>query len=449
MSIPLPSHRDEVSRLVRLATPIVLAQLGLIGMGVTDVVMSGRVSGATLAAVSIGNAYHWSFVVFGQGILFALDPIVSQAFGARDSDAIRRAFRHGIALALMLTIPFIAVFQFGAPLLRLLGQPPEVIPLADGFVRALAPGLLAHFLFLVLRQTLQAQSITRYALAAVIIAILSNLFFNWLFLFGPFGLPRLGAVGTGISTTISRFVMLGALAWFGRAELRPLWSRLTAADFRLSAHMPMLRVGVPIGFQTGLESWAFLGASFIVGRFGTDAIAGNQIVMTMVTVTFMVPLGIGAAAATRVGNAIGAQDYAAVKRSAYTALFLGPCVMLVSCALFALIPSLLARLFTSDVKVIAAAEQLMPLAAAFQLFDGTQAVGCGILRGRGDTRAAAVINFIGYWMLGLPIGIALAFPSHVGPIGIWIGLTVGLAVVAVLIVARVRNRIETPIRRAS
>jgi MATE family multidrug resistance protein len=343
-------------------------------------------------------------------------------------------------------VPFIAAFQFAAPVLRAFRQPEEIVPIASSFVRANAASVPAFFVFTVLRQTLQGMNIVRPVTIAVIVGNVVNTAGDLVLIFGRFGLPALGAVGAGWATTGSRFVTAIVLALAAAQALGPARRRPRQAErvFELSAYVRMLAIGIPIGLQYGLESWVFITVSLIMGSMGPLVLAGHQIAINLASLSFMVPLGVGAAAAVRVGNAIGRRDLVGARRSALVSLAAGASVMVVSACAFGFAPRLLARVYTPDQGIIESAALLLPIAALFQIFDGTQAVGCGVLRGCADTRAAAIINLVGYWLLGLPLGLVLAYRFHLGPRGLWWGLTAGLAIVAVLLVARVRSRFSNP-----
>jgi MATE family multidrug resistance protein len=244
-------------------------------------------------------------------------------------------------------------------------------------------------------------------------------------------MPRLGVVGSAWATTLCRWVMVLLVAVLGAPGWWPWWRRSSPGVWSLRSILRMLAIGVPIGVQMGFEMGVFTAAALLIGTM----------------LSFMVPLGIGAAAATRVGNAIGRGDPFGARRGAAVALGMGASVMVISATVFALLPRQLAHLYSPDPQVIGAAAQLIPIAAIFQIFDGTQAVGCGVLRGAGDTRVAAAINLFGYWALGLPLGVLLAYRGGLGPRGLWWGLTAGLAVVATLLVWRIVVRFRRPIAR--
>lgn len=446
MSSPPHAVRDELSALARLAAPVVLVQVGMMMMGTVDAMMVGHFSSEGLAAVALGNVFHWGIVVFVQGILMSLDPLVSQAWGAGDHDAVSRWFQRGLVMAAVLSVPVVLLFWNAEPVLLLLRQPASSVPLAAGWIRAVSWGVPPLLAFFCMRQTLQAIHVVRPVLIVVVVANVANLVGNWALVYGHLGAPAMGTVGSGISTAICRWLMALLLALGTAPALAEVWrGRRTDENapslWTLPPYLRMLALGVPTGLQIGLEVWVFMTVSVLMGWLGSSIQAAHQIAMNLASLAFMVPLGIGAAAAVRVGNAIGRGDPEGSRRSALVALGAGASVMTVSALAFGLLPGLLASAYTEDPELIRLAKLLLPIAALFQIFDGTQAVGSGILRGAADTRAAAVINFVVYWAIGLPVGLLLAFRLGMGPRGLWWGLTLGLALAAVLLVHRVVRRI--------
>jgi MATE family multidrug resistance protein len=437
----------ELRALFRLALPMVIAQVGMVSLGVVDTIMVGHLSEDALAAVGVGSSYTFGTMIFGQGILHALDPLVSQAHGAGDEAAIALAWKRGMVLSLALSVPYVIAFSHAGPQLAFFGQRPEIVALADPFCRALAPGVPAFFLFVSFRQTLQGRGIVRPVLIAVVLANVANAIGNLALIYGMWGFPRMGVVGSAWSTTVCRWVMALSVVALGWPALRPSWRLHVEHLFELRPYIKLLGIGVPIGVQIGLEMWVFTTAALMIGAMGALQMSAHQIAINLASLSFMVPLGIGSAAATRVGNAIGRGDPPGAKLAAEVALGLGASVMTLSAAAFALFPRELAHIYSPEPEVIAVTAQLLPIAALFQIFDGTQAVGCGILRGAADVRVAMIINAVGYWVLGLPIGWILAFRLGMGPRGLWWGLTLGLAVVAVLVVARIIVRFRRGVAR--
>jgi MATE family multidrug resistance protein len=314
--------------------------------------------------------------------------------------------------------------------LRRMGQPVEVIPIAAGWVTVQIPSTLPFFLFVVFRQSLQALHMTRPVVVAVVVANALNVFLNWVFIFGHLGSPPLGAFGASISTTIGRYFMTGLLVGLGWRSMRPFLRPWRRETWRWAPIGRMLRLGIPIGVHQFFEIVAFGGALALIGLLGTIPLAGHEITITLASLTYMVPLGINAAAAVLVGRAIGSGDAEKARREASAALACGIGFMACTAVTLLAFPQALARLFTNDAQVIAVAVTLIPIAGIFQLFDGVQGVSSGILRGAGDTRAAMLINVLAYAVIGLPLGAWLCFGLGRGAVGMWWGLVTALVVAA-------------------
>lgn len=435
MSVTLESSRSaEARRLVRLALPVIAGYLGTVAMGTVDVIMSGRLGADVLASVALGNAWAVGVAIVSWGAARALDPIVAQAHGAQDHAAVGLGLSRGVVMGGLLALPMLLLFYLAAPALRMFGQPEQLVGPAALYCKVLAIGVFPFMMFIVLRQFLQALGRMAAATKVVIVANVVNAALNWVFLYGHLGSPRMGVAGCALATACSQWFMLGALLWTVRDTLRTYWPGWQGAfDARPVARM--LRIGVPLGFQFALEVWAFHAAGLMMGRISPAALAAHAVAINLATLSFMLPNGLGAAAATRVGNLIGAG--LPWRRSAWIAVALGAAVMTVPASLFVLVPGLIASIYTADAAVRQIAMVLLPLAGAFQLFDGTQVVCFGALRGAGDVHVPAIANAVGYWLLGLPVGYWLAFHEGWGGAGIWLGLVIGLAVVAVLLLARV------------
>jgi MATE family multidrug resistance protein len=440
--------RQELSAATRLAAPVALVQLGLMLMGVIDTMMLGHVSAEALAAGALGNIVTVLLLIFGGGVLSALDPLVAQADGAGDTAAVGAHLQRGAVLAVALAIPFGLLLWEVSPALRLAGQPEAVIGDAAAYARGIIWGLPAYFLFVAFRQTLQAMSIVRPTAVAIVAGNLTNVLGNWVLIFGNLGFPAQGVAGSAYATSFSRWTMFALLLWAARGALAVYWRGLTREAADLKRHLRLLRIGLPIGFHQSIEILFFATLALLVGRMGVVPLAGHQIAINLASLSFMVPLGIAGAAATRVGNAIGRQDMPGARRAAAICLLLGAGTMLAFAILFALLPEPLARLYTNDQKVIAMAVLLLPIAAVFQVFDGVQTVGGGVLRGAADTTFPAALALLGFWALGLPAGLYLAYQAGQGPAGLWWGMNVGLAAVSLFLVIRIAQRFRGSIGRA-
>jgi len=423
--------------MLRLAVPVVVVQVGLMLMGVVDTVMVGHLSAVALAAVALGHLYFFGIGVFAMGTLMVIDPVVAQAAGARDSAGVTRGIQRGVVLAVLLTAPSVVVLLMAGPVLALARQPPELVPLATGYIVRLVPGVLPFFLFIVFRQSLQALRRTRAIVVAIVVANVVNAALNWVLIFGH-GAPALGVLGSAWATSISRWVLLGLLLVLAWGHLSPHLRRRVPEVRELAPLRRMLRLGLPIGIQYVLEFGAFALVALMMGWLGTREMAGHQIAINLASLTFMVPLGVGDAASVLVGHAVGRGDSAAARASARAALACGAAFMSCTGLLFLSLPGALARAYSTDAGVVALAAALVPLAGVFQVFDGLQVVAGGILRGLGETRVAMAVNVLGYWLLGLPVSYLLGIRAGWGPVGLWWGLVVGLAVVATVLLTRVR-----------
>ncbi len=440
-------RRPDVDALVRLAVPVAMVTVSTMTMGVVDTIMVGRVSATDLAAVALGNLYFFGAVVFGMGVLFALDPVISQAVGAGDRVAVARGIQRGGMLSLALTVLATLMLVPAGPVLEALGQPEDVVPVAAGYALATIPGILPFYLFNVLRQSLQAMGRVTPLLVAVLLANLANVFFNWVLIYGNLGFPAMGAVGSGWATSISRWFMallLLGLSWpLLRDSLRPLRPEALA----LAPLGRFLRLGAPIGVQQLLEFGVFGAAGLLMGWMGTVAMAGHQIALNLASLTFMVPLGVAQAGSVLVGQAVGRGDADGARRAAGGALLVGAGFMTMTAALFFTAPTALARVYSGDAAVVTLAALLIPIAGVFQVFDGIQVVALGALRGVGDTRLPMVLNLVGFWLVGLPVSAALGLGLGLGPEGVWAGLALGIAVVATLLLVRVGARFGRDLRR--
>lgn len=437
----------DMRALIQLAVPVMAVEMGLMGMHVVDALFVGHLSATALAAVSLALIYYFTVVVIGMGTLVGFDALVSQAVGAEDHPGVRRALQRGLLLAVGLCVPLALVLLPTEPVFRALHQPAEIIPMATRVVHISILGLPGALTFVVLRQTLQAMERLRPILMTVVIANLINAFLNWLLIRGHLGAPALGVDGSAIASVIGRTSLPLILLWSARDVLWPLLRERDPLIFDLQPLIRMLRIGAPVGVQYLLEVGVFNAVALLMGAQATSTLAAHQVAINLASFTFMMPLGIGAAAAVLVGQAIGRNDPTAARRAAVAALTAGMVASTLTSIIFLTIPALLASAYVSEASVIALAATLIPLAGVFQLFDGLQAVAGGALRGAADTRAAMIANILGFWALGLPLGLYLAFRLDMGPTGLWWGLVAGLAAVSIVLLLRLYWRFGGPLTR--
>jgi multidrug resistance protein, MATE family len=425
--------REELLQMIRLAAPLVLAELGWMAMGVVDTMFVGRVGAEAIGAIGLGTMVFYGIAICAAGLLLGLDTLVAQAFGAGNRPDCHRSLVSGIWLA-GLMIPLVMGMIWALEgILPHLGVDPEVLRATQPYLHALiwsAPPLLIYF---ALRRYLQALHMARPIMITLLSANLVNLAGNWILVLGHLGAPRLGAEGSGWATCLSRVYMAAALAYV-------LW-KLDPEIVRISWRPDLVRMwtlvklGAPAAGQMALEIGVFATVTVLVSRLNATALAGHQIALTTVSTTFMMPLGISSAAAVRVGFALGREDRLTAARAGWMALGLGAAVMSVAAIVLLAAPEWIARLFTPEAAVIAAAATILRVAAFFQLFDGLQIVVTGSLRGAGDTRTPMVCHLVGYWIIGLPLGAILCFGRGLGAPGLWMGLSAGLIAIGIVLAA--------------
>jgi MATE family multidrug resistance protein len=435
MTLPFPSRAD-ITAMLRLAVPVVVVQVGMMLLGVVDTMVVGRLSSEALAAVALGHVVIVAVSSFGIGMLLALDPLVSQAVGGGDPVAVRRSVQRGLLVAALLMIPSTLALLPAEWLLRVLRQPPEIVPIAAAYVRICIPGLLPYYAFFALRLSLQAMERMRPVVVTIVIVNLFNLVADWVLVFGAGPIPRLGPMGSAWATTAARSLLFVVLVALARRDLTPLLRRIDREVLLWRPLWRTIRLGLPIGFQLQLEIIAFAVIALLMGGMGTLQMAAHQVAINLASLTFMVPLGVASATAVRVGHAIGADDIGGARRAAASGLLVGAAFMTTTAALFIGLPRWLAAVYTSVDDVVALAAMLIPIAGFFQIFDGLQVVSAGALRGAGDTRAPMVVNIVGFWCIGLPTSLLLGFRLGFGPQGLWWGVVAGLGAVAVFLFAR-------------
>ncbi len=440
----------ELRAVARLAAPLVVGQVALMTLNVVDLAMAGRLGAEPMAALAVATTLFYSVIVVAQGLVMGLDPFVAQAYGAGEHRRCGLWLLRGIAVAVVATLPVVLMLAFaGGPLLRLLHQPAELIPTAEIYLRALCPGILFRLLYVACRQVLQAQGRVALPVTVALVANGVNALADYALIHGVWGVPAMGVVGVGLATSVCDAFM--GLSLLGAVLAGPLLrghGRWRLAEvLELGALRRFFRVSLPLAFQTGLEGWGFVFTGLMAGWLGATVVAGHQVAMNLAAVVYMVPLGLSSAVVVRVGHAVGRSDRPGLRRAVAVGLGVGAGIALLTASLFAFLPGPLAGVYTTDAAVLALAVSLLPLAAAFQLFDALQVVGLGVLRGLGDTRFPALASLLGFWVLGLPIGAWLAFGSGMGARGIWIGLVIGLTIMCSVVLLRIRWKLARPLER--
>ncbi len=428
--------------MLRLAIPVVIAELGWTAMATVDTIMVGRLSAEAIGAVALGSAIFLGVTIFGMGLLLGLDTVISQAYGAGNLRDCQRSFVHGIYLALFLTPPLTLVLYGILWLLPRFGIEPRVLELTLPYMRPVIWSLLPLLLYAASRRYLQATGHERVVMTALLSANVLNALVNWTLIFGNLGLPRLGVAGAAWATFLSRLFMasflLVAVVAYDRRGPRALFPLPLAIEWQRLRRL--LDLGIPAALQITVEVALFSAATALAARLDAASLAAHQIAITVASTTFMVPYGVASAAAVRVGQAVGRRDPDGVIRAGWMAIVLGVGFMATAALSLWLVPGPIISFFTNDESVLAVGVSLLYVAALFQFFDGLQVTTIGVLRGLGDTRSPMIAALIGYWVLGLPVGWVLAFPLGVGIRGLWFGMLVGLLTVGVaLLVVWVRR----------
>ena len=433
----------EVRELTLLSGPIVFTQLGQISNGFVDVVMVGRLGPAELAGVALGNATYFLFALVGIGVLMAVGPMVSQAYGANESAPIERTVRQALWLGTAVALPAFLIMWNASPLWALMRQDPATIDLAQGYLKAAAWGLLPFMWFNGLRNFVEAISRPLPVTLIIVCGIGLNIVANYGLMFGNFGLPRLGLVGTGWATTFVNCFMLSAIAIYIKARSHFRAYRIFSGLWRRDFHYfkELLRIGLPVGGSYGLEVTLFTTTAFLVGTLGPTPLAAHQIAIQCAAVAYMVPLGIGIATSVRVGQNIGRRSIFGAAWAGYIGMALATVFMTGTALLFLLAPHVVVGIYmatetAANSETAHMAIRLLGVAALFQLFDGLQVTAQGALRGLKDTRTPMLLCFVGYWLIGMPSGILLGFGWGWGATGLWWGLVMGLLAASVMLSAR-------------
>jgi MATE family multidrug resistance protein len=433
---------QELAETIKLALPMALTQLGQIAMMTTDLAFIGRRGNEAVAAAALAGTVYFVSFTFGMGLVSAVAPLAAQAFGARDPHSVRRALRTGLWAALMISVPIMMFPLSGKPILLALGQEPAAAALAQDYLSGLVWGVGPALWFLAIRGFLGALNRPEPALWIMVAAIPANALLAYLLIYGEWGLPRLELLGAGLATTIVNFGTFLAGLWFAtyREPFRKyhVLGHIWRVDWGLMRRL--VAIGAPISMAFLLEYGLFSAAALLMGLISTTALAAHQVALQVTAILFMVPFGISMAATVRVGHALGAGDPAAVRRAGFVAMALG--VAVVAALTLAVIASrfAIARLFfgTGD-SANAAVElsaTLLLIGATFFVADGVQSIAAGSLRGINDTRVPLLFAGIGYWLIGFTIACLLGFHTAFGAAGVWIGLSCGTAVYAVLLVWR-------------
>ena len=434
----------ELRSTLALAWPLILANLTQQLIQATDILLMGRLGSTQLAAATLALNLTFTVNLLLLGVLIASSPMMASALGQRFNAVrdVRRTFRAGLWLLIFTLPPYWLLLWHVGSLMRAFGMSEVLASQGQIFLRAYMWTTAPWLLFQLLRNFVSALERPRIVLWLSLAGIGINALLSWSLIFGHFGLPALGLRGGGLGSTLTWLAMCGALIAVTARERRFRRFHLFGHWWRFDGQrtMAMVRLGLPIGITMALEMGVFALAAYFMGWIGAPAVAAHAVALQLAALTFMVPLGLGQAATVRVGLALGRGDKPGITRAGWTSWVIGVGFMAAMALVMWAIPRQLVTLFLTDVPAnaltIALAVSFVRVAAAFQLVDGAQVIGAGMLRGLHDTRWPLIFALVGYWVVGLGVGAWLAFARDWQGIGIWIGLASGLAAVAVLMLAR-------------
>lgn len=432
--------RQHGEAIARLAGPLMINNLATAGMMTADTVMAGRLGAVDLAAVALGANYFYIFYVMGLGLLMSLTPLVAHAFGAGRDGEIGTFFRQGLWLALAVSGLVVGGLLCVRPVLTLLGTEPAVVDLGTRYVQAVAFGAPAIMLFLALRFASDGIGWTRPVIYTAVIALLVNIAGNYVFIYGKFGLPALGAVGCGVATALTQWLILVVLwVYVSRHHVYRRFAPLQHFEWPKPARLrELLALGLPISGSLIAEVSLFSVAALILGSLGATVVAAHAIAINYSTIAFMIPMSFAAATTIHVGHRVGAADVVDARLAGWTGTAMGAGVMICSALFILLANDWVAALYTRDAAVVALAASLLIYAGVFQVADGIQVGMAATLRGFKDVAVPMVICISAYWLIGFALAWYLGFARGQGAVGVWTGLTVGLFAAAILLTLRFR-----------
>jgi len=434
--------RAEFAETLKLAAPLAVSQLGQIAMMTTDLALLGRLGDHVVAAAALSHTVLFAAFTLGMGLVSAVAPLASQAFGARNPRFVRRAVRIGIWAAFLAGVPLTAMQFWGKDILVALGQAPDSAELAGRYLLGLAWSMIPAWIFMVLRNFMSAVNRPEPALWITLAAIPLNGILAYGLIYGAFGMPQLDVLGAGVATTLVNVFMCVVAIWIAYTRHPFKKYRVLGRFWRFDGQLfrQLLVIGLPISGSFLLEYGLFAAAALLMGSISTSAIAAHQIALQTAAVLYMVPFGISMAATVRVGQAVGRRDAEATRRAGFTAMVLAVIFMIVMTVIVGLTRHSIPLLFLGDAaasgETIALAATLLVLGATFFITDGAQSVAAGALRGLNDTRVPLLIAAFSFWIVGFASSYGLAFPAGLGAIGVWIGLSLGTGVFAVLLLWR-------------
>ncbi|MXV38560.1 MATE family efflux transporter [Flavobacteriaceae bacterium Ap0902] len=448
------NYKEHFRKNIQLAWPVMLTQAGQVLVNVADNVMVGALGGEhdnisnpelgklALGAVSIGNSLFFVIMITGIGFSFAMSPLVAQADARNNLERGSKLLSQGLILNLILGFVLLGILFLAVPFMYDMRQPEAVVDLAIPYLKVVGYSMIPLMIFQSFRQFSEGLSLTRIVAIATIVANLLNVFFNYGFIFGNMGFPRLEVEGAAYGTLISRLLMVLTLvvAMWIHPKSKSYLRLINLRSIHPYIYKKLILLGTPTAFQMFFEVGAFASAAFICGMAGEDDLAAHQIVMNLASTTFMIVTGLAVAATVRVGNQLGLKDYKNLNTAGWSAIGMSAAFMLMCGVAFILFRNILPELYLENQEVLNIAASLMIVAAFFQLSDGIQVTALGALRGMQDVQVPTLITFVAYFAIALPLGYYLTVPRGMGALGMWIGLGLGLTVSAILLLIRFRRQ---------
>lgn len=434
---------EEMGLIGKLSGPVMLSQIAAVGLSTIDVVMAGRMDSEVLAAMGIGNSLTSPTQLFFMGVLMAVNPITAQLFGAGEREKMGSCFRQGLWASAFLCIPGIAFLWSAGPILQLMSIPENLIPLTQGYLRAWSLGLpfcLAFYSIRFFNEGLNSTHAPLYILAA---ALPLNGLANYALMYGKWGFPNLGVVGLGYATAVVWFfAFLCLLAWTLAQKQWRQYHLIGSTRPRWDQLREIMHIGLPNAVSIGMEISMFALVTLGLGRFGEAVVGAHQIAINIISIVFMIPLGLSIGVSIRVGHMVGMHKKDGVRRSSKAGLYIVILTNIFTMLSVMFLARPLAALYTTDETIVTIAAGLLFYAALFQLSDGVQVVATGALRGLKDTKVPMIGNAVAYWVVGIPLGWYLAISRDMGAPGFWIGLIAGLTVAAFSHMARLLYQIH-------
>lgn len=434
------TFRKHLKSTITLAIPVAIGQLGHVMLGVVDSLMVGRIGAIKLAASSLVNSLLILILIFGIGMSVAVTPLVAIASGSDNSKECGLIYNQALLVNLIYSIILCGISLLATEFISYLNQPNEVIIYAKSYMRIMSLSMIPLMIFQTYKQFFDGLSITKPGMYVAIFSNVVNVFGNYILIFGKLGLPALGLDGAGIASFLTRmFMAIAIMIYFYKSKKFELYSRVKFS-FHINKKIAkkLISTGLPTGFQMFFEVGSFSFAAVMIGWLGTNQLAAHQIALSLASITFMIVLGISSSATIRVGNFLGEKNLEQIKKSIYAAISLGISLMSLFGLIFITFNKYLPTLFIQNEKVISYSSDLIIIAAFFQIFDGTQAVSLGVLRGLLDVKIPMYFAFISYWLISIPLSYLLGFIIHFGVSGVWVSLSIGLIFAALLFVFRIK-----------